>query len=307
MSEHIHIGMPVFNGESHLKEALESLLNQSHENFEIFIMDNASTDATQEIIQKYAKLDSRIKSYRETHWLNATANWNRTFELASRGAEIFMWATDDDLWEKDYIESLLSPLIENPGVVLSFCEAKQIDDEGQIIGHLYRDIFPGGSSALRRLRSIIRSGKYSAIYGLIRTQAVDWDPCLQDASFGSDLWFLLRLAACGNFYMVKRPLFFKRIGGISQTGADPSACYDPLKSWNIGDKEWNLIGELNLPWLTRLYTYYRLRFFGKTVFPQDKKIDWFLLPIFWGYMVWKNPRSLGIRSRLKKRLSSSCG
>ena len=300
MSELIRIGMPVFNGEAYLAEAFESLLNQTYENFEIFVVDNVSTDGTQGIAQAYAKKDSRIKYFRQSEWVSATANWNRTYALAAHGVRFFMWASDDDLWAKDYIESLLPPLIQNPKVVLSFSQTDVIDMEGRSIGELYRKSFPGGTTSFRRIQSIIRDGKYSAIYGLVRTDSVRWVPCMYDTSFGSDLWFLIRLATTGDFHMIKRTLFFKRTGGICESGEDPSVSLDPLKIWNIGDEEWTLISELNLSYFTKLYTFYRLKFFGKTVYPQHKKLDWFLMPGFWCYMLWKNPYSFGIRSRLRK-------
>ena len=284
MKEHIHIGMPVFNGESHLQEALESLLNQSYANFEIFIVNNASTDSTQDIIQHYAKLDSRIKIYRESQWVSATANWNRSYELASRGAEVFMWASDDDLWARDYIESLLSPLIKNSRVVLSFSEANEIDEEGRTVSFLYRKRFPKGQTAFERIRSVSRCGRYAALHGLLRTTPIHWTPILTETSFGPDLWFLIRLATAGEFHMVRRPLFYKRKGGICETGEDPSASHDPLKTWNIGDEEWKLISELKLNPLAKSYLYYRLKLSAKVLFPQTKRIDWFLYPIFWSYM-----------------------
>ena len=54
------IGLPVFNGARHLARALESLLVQSFDEFILVVVDNCSTDATPEIVQRYAALDSRI-------------------------------------------------------------------------------------------------------------------------------------------------------------------------------------------------------------------------------------------------------
>ncbi len=301
MSDHIHIGLPVYNGEAHLAEALESLLNQTHKNFELFIVDNASSDETPVICQSFAKKDSRIKYFRQKDWVCATENWNRTYEMAGRNTKIFMWASDDDLWARDYIESLLPSLIQNSKVVLSFSQADEIDMNGQKIGELYRRSWPDGNTAFQRVRSIINDGKYSALYGLFKTGAIDWNPLFFDTSFGSDLWFLIQVATKGKFHMTKRPLFYRRTGGISEKGDDPSASYDPLKTWNIGREEWDLIYGLNLGTFAKYYTFYRLKFFAKTVYPQHKKIDVFLTPLFWSYMLWKNPRSLGIRTRMRRK------
>ena len=56
----ISIGLPVFNGENYLAEAIESILNQTWTDFELIICDNASTDRTWEIVSDYARRDRRM-------------------------------------------------------------------------------------------------------------------------------------------------------------------------------------------------------------------------------------------------------
>ena len=60
----VSIGMPIYNGERYLRSALDSLLAQTFEAFEIIISDNASTDATPAICSAYAAKDPRIRYYR---------------------------------------------------------------------------------------------------------------------------------------------------------------------------------------------------------------------------------------------------
>lgn len=104
--------------------------------------------------------------------------------------------------------------------------------------------------------------------------------------------------------MINSPLFQYRTGGISATGTDPSASHDPAKIWNIGETEWDLLCALNISFSTKIYTYYRLKIFAKTFLPEHKKIDWFLLPVFWIHMLRMNPRSLGIRTRLRRYIQA---
>lgn len=61
----VSIGMPVHNGESYVREALNSLLAQTITDFELVISDNASTDSTGEICCEYAERDSRIRYIRQ--------------------------------------------------------------------------------------------------------------------------------------------------------------------------------------------------------------------------------------------------
>ena len=60
----IGIGIPVFNGEKYLEEAIRSNLNQTHSNLELIISDNGSTDRTESICRDYQALDRRIQYVR---------------------------------------------------------------------------------------------------------------------------------------------------------------------------------------------------------------------------------------------------
>ena len=77
----VSIGIPVYNGENYLAEALDSLLRQSFGDFELLISDNASTDRTQEICRAYAARDARIRYVRQDRNIGAGPNHNRVLEL----------------------------------------------------------------------------------------------------------------------------------------------------------------------------------------------------------------------------------
>src|ERR1700742_2966611 len=90
----VSIGLPVFNGERYLEEALFSLLNQTFRDFELIICDNASTDRTPDICTRHAARDRRIRYARNARNLGASSNFNKCFMLA-RG-RYFRWAAYDD-------------------------------------------------------------------------------------------------------------------------------------------------------------------------------------------------------------------
>ena len=70
----VAIGLPVYNGERYLEDTLRSVLNQTFDNFDLFIADNASTDRTEEICRDYAGRDSRIRYIRNSINLGASKN-----------------------------------------------------------------------------------------------------------------------------------------------------------------------------------------------------------------------------------------
>ena len=100
----VSIGLPVYNGGSFLDEALKSLLGQTFTDFELIISDNASTDATADIVARHEALDSRIRYFRQPE--NIGAHENFLFVLSKARAELFMWASHDDIWEENWLEVL---------------------------------------------------------------------------------------------------------------------------------------------------------------------------------------------------------
>ena len=108
----VSIGMPVYNGEKFIREALDSLLAQTFTDFELIISDNASTDGTEAICREYAARDPRIRYVRQSENRGAAANFR--FVLDEAVGEYFMWAAADDIWGKGFIEKCTNLLDRNP-------------------------------------------------------------------------------------------------------------------------------------------------------------------------------------------------
>ena len=108
----VSIGIPVYNGGRFIKEAIDSILAQTFEDFELILSDNASTDETEEICKEYATLDRRIRYYRNEENLGAAKNYNRVFELSN--GEYFKWASHDDLCAPEYLERCIAALCPPP-------------------------------------------------------------------------------------------------------------------------------------------------------------------------------------------------
>ena len=104
----VSIGLPVYNGENYLRQAIDSLLAQTFTDFELIISDNASTDGTSKIIEQYAARDPRIKFFQQTANIGATKNFQFTFDQ-SHGT-FFMWAAHDDLWDERWLEILVNEI-----------------------------------------------------------------------------------------------------------------------------------------------------------------------------------------------------
>jgi glycosyltransferase involved in cell wall biosynthesis len=121
----VSIGMPVYNGEQQLRQALESLLAQTFEDFELIISDNASTDRTQVICEEYAKKDSRIIYVKQNHNLGVAENSKVVLRMSR--SKYFMWAAHDDTWEQGFVKSMYDHLELNKDVGLAFCWSNLVD------------------------------------------------------------------------------------------------------------------------------------------------------------------------------------
>ena len=77
------VALPVRNGADYLRQALDSILAQEHEDFELVVSDNASTDETPSILAEYVRRDSRVRVSRTESLIPQADNVNRAVELAS--------------------------------------------------------------------------------------------------------------------------------------------------------------------------------------------------------------------------------
>jgi glycosyltransferase involved in cell wall biosynthesis len=86
----------VYNGADYLGECVESVLGQTHENWDYTIVDNASSDSTPDIAQKYAARDSRIRHLRFDEFVDSTTNHNRAFQAINPESEFCKVVQADD-------------------------------------------------------------------------------------------------------------------------------------------------------------------------------------------------------------------
>jgi glycosyltransferase involved in cell wall biosynthesis len=91
----VTVGMPAYNAAPWIGASIESILGQSFRDFELVISDNASTDATFAICQRYASADARVRVIANPHNIGANRNYVAVLR-ASRG-RYFKWASSNDL------------------------------------------------------------------------------------------------------------------------------------------------------------------------------------------------------------------
>lgn len=204
----LSIGLPVYNGEKFLKEAIDSLLAQTFDDFELIIADNASTDKTEEICKAYAAQDKRIRYYRNQKNIGCARNFNYVFELSS--GEYFKWAAYDDLHAPDFITKCVEVLDKDPTVILCHSQVSLIDEHSKILRTYDIKLKTDSPKPQERFHELMTKHLCYQCYGVIRASALKIAPLM--GSYGlSDGIFLLRLGIIGKFYEIPDRLFFARI------------------------------------------------------------------------------------------------
>jgi len=126
----VTIGVPAYNADRFLRQALESLLAQDFGDFVVVVSDNASTDRTQEICRDLAAQDHRLRYVRQPVNRGGAANFDAVFRLRHPGSRYFKWAAADDVHEPTYLSAVLEVLRDDPGVVLAHARTDDIDERG---------------------------------------------------------------------------------------------------------------------------------------------------------------------------------
>lgn len=236
--------MPVRNGENYLAEAIESLLNQSFEDFEIYISDNDSDDATESICRQYAQRDSRVRYRRQTENLGAVGNFNHVAEATD--APLFKWAAHDDVCHRDFLRRCVDALDEHPDAVWAHCRSDMIDENGEsYLDQLPADdeeivVEPDGSrrwrgwprddfdhpSPVRRWSGVLTGTRWCVdSYGVIRREALR-QTRLETPVYGSEKVLIGELALLGKMAYVDEPLFAQRIHAEASSNLQSAAAQE---------------------------------------------------------------------------------
>ena len=202
------IGLPVYNGENYLTQAIDAILSQSFTDFELVISDNASEDGTAEICRDYCRRDSRVIYHRQERNLGAAGNYNGL--VARARGEFFKWATHDDYILPGYLEKCVAALDSHPDVILSYPRTVLFDEEADTRVEFDERLHLTQDQPHERFnRLIVDIRLCSAVVGVIRTDVLR-KTRLIDKFSGSDFVLLVELCLLGKFFEVPEYLYCRR-------------------------------------------------------------------------------------------------
>jgi len=212
----VSVGLPVFNGAAFLTQALDSVLAQTYTNFELIISDNASTDATPDILREYSARDPRIRILRQAS--NIGVAHNQTMVAREARGTLFKWVFANDEFAPTLLADCVAVMQGDPSVVLCYGRTQFIDLAGKRLEVYQGDFAALSADPLERYR-IVRKRLHlcTAIQGgLIRR------PALQRCGYMgnypcSDRVLLAGLALEGMLVLLPQILFYRRWGPLVAT------------------------------------------------------------------------------------------
>jgi glycosyltransferase involved in cell wall biosynthesis len=225
----VSICIPTYNRKEYLRETIDSILAQTYKDFEIVIVDDGSTDGTEEMIRK---LDFPITYYWQPNSGDAAAR-NKLIELA-RGKYV-SFIDSDDLLMPDAIERMIKIMEAENGEVIVYGSYYRIDEQGNIYGRCKRRLY-SGSITEHLFKTILVHACGSMFPAKILRESPAFDKSLHICS-DYDLW--LRLSIKHRFIALPEPTFKRRRHSTNLSIASFENC---LIEYKVVDRFYHKLG-----------------------------------------------------------------
>jgi glycosyltransferase involved in cell wall biosynthesis len=198
----VTVAIPIHNGARFLAETIQSLLEQSERGFRLVCLDDASADDSVVIASRFA--DPRLEIAVNAGHTSLAENWNRALDIG--GAPYLLIAHQDDVYERDYLVTMLRLIEAHPRAFAAHCKTTTIDGEGRAVrlsSARYKETFWPAADPCERTPAaeldVLSRGNYVVASSvLLRTEALEqigrFDRSLQ---FVTDWDYWLRGLAAG--------------------------------------------------------------------------------------------------------------
>lgn len=249
MDPKVTIGLPVYNGEAYLAEAIQSVLDQTFRDLDLVICDNGSTDATEQICRDFMARDDRVRVIHSPENRGASWSYNHSVEMA-RG-KYFRWLAHDDKFDPQLVEKSVAILDENPEVVSCITWFMDIDHDGNPIEVKRSTVQFDAERPNKRFLSMSEfrpSYNCEEVFGLIRIDALRRTRLIEKYA-DSDRTLIAELGLHGPFHEIPEPLFLHRLHPKSSVEVYPSrqertVWFDPSRKGKLVFPNWRQYFEL---------------------------------------------------------------
>lgn len=145
-SDKVSVIMPLCNAAAYVGESIRSVMNQTHSDWELIIVDDCSTDSSVEIVKEYMASDKRIILLQNQK--NSGAAISRNYALANATGKWIAFLDSDDLWDEGKLEKQICFMKEN-NHKFSYTNYREIDENGVALGHIWTGPKKVSSSTLK--------------------------------------------------------------------------------------------------------------------------------------------------------------
>jgi glycosyltransferase involved in cell wall biosynthesis len=214
--------VPSYNSEKTIAQTLESILSQTYSRLKVILVDNASTDGTVAIAERFAAKDGRLKIFRSAENIGGERNYSRCIQLA--GGDYTAIYHADDAYGERMVEEQVAFLEAHREAGAVFTAAWEIDGSGKVVG---RRSLPGDLAALRTtvysfediLRAVLKTGNFLIFpSAMVRTSIYKeeiraWNQERYKTTADLDVW--LRIAERHGVGILPEPLMYYRLSESS--------------------------------------------------------------------------------------------
>jgi glycosyltransferase involved in cell wall biosynthesis len=209
MDKKVTVLMTSYNGEKFVEEQVESIIRQTHCNFELIIIDDMSTDNTQKLLAEFK--DDRITLISNSHNIGCGNSFEKGLDLVK--SEFVLLCDHDDIWEENKIEILLNEVEDND---LIYSDCMLIDENGDVLQNSYksRNRLIGFDSANSSIDKICAFNSF--VLGcsiMFRKETLVYITPILDLSHNHDKWIVALISQIGKIKYIDKKLFRYRIHG----------------------------------------------------------------------------------------------
>lgn len=212
--------IPAYNGASFISEALTTVLHQTYPNLRVLVSDDASTDETLQICERFTAQDLRVTVVHQPRNLGWTGNTNALLDRVE--SEYLFFPNHDDLLDPEYVSKLVERLESTPEALLAFSDVQLAFPNGSLLKRALEEIDGLEDGFERALRIVRRQKNWFVVdTGLFRSsvvKAIGGPRRHLAGEIAADWPWVLRLALRGQFVRVPEVLYTSRrtLGSLSR-------------------------------------------------------------------------------------------
>lgn len=193
----VTIAIPVYNAERYLHNAIQSVINQTYQNWLLYLINDGSTDSSLSIMNKYAEKDCRIRIVNDGQNKGLIARLNQSISLSE--TKYYARMDADDIMYVFRIEEQIKFLEEHPDIDVCGTSIMTIDNENNIVGSGYYE---------GNVNSFVHPSVIGRTIWFKKNSYAEWPIRAED----KELW--LRTSTTSKFYAIGKPLLFYREFGV---------------------------------------------------------------------------------------------